>query len=488
MRNNTAKQQIIQHLDDNTARFTTMSDDIWANPELPWKEFRASRLQADFLEKEGFNVTWDIGGMNTAFVAEWGTGKPVIAFIGEYDALPGLSQKRQPEKEAMVEGGPGHACGHNLLGTGMLAGATAAREWLESSNTPGTVRYYGCPAEEGGGAKVYLARAGVFDDIDAALNFHPSSLNTPSKGSCVGVNSVLFRFFGTTAHAGASPHKGRSALDAVELMNVGVNYMREHVKDDVRIHYIITDGGAAPNIVPGEAEVHYVIRAATPDDLQDVTDRVRDVAKGATLMTGTTVEENFQFGYSSVLNNHVLADLQYQAMELIGPIVYSEEDIAFAQTINDAYLRSNSDYVDDAIELLKPPADVVAVLESYRDKPLVGANFPALDENSTKTFSTDVGDLSWVTPLSMLSTACQTTGAVGHSWGVVATGATPIGHKGMMHAAKITAVTAVDLFTDPDHLRRIRQEFGRKRGTGGYRCPIPNAMEPPRYEPEDKER
>jgi aminobenzoyl-glutamate utilization protein B len=329
---------------------------------------------------------------------------------------------------------------------------------------------------------VFLARAGIFDDLDAALNFHPSSLNTPSKGSCVGVDSILFRFFGTTAHAGASPHKGRSALDAVELMNVGVNYMREHVKDDVRIHYIITDGGAAPNIVPGEAEVHYVIRAATPDDLQDVTERVRDVAKGATLMTGTTVEEDFQFGYSSLLNNHILADLQYEAMELVGPITYTEEELAFAQKVNDAYQRSNSDYIDDALELLKPPSDIVDILDTYRDKPLVGANFPALDENTTKTFSTDVGDLSWVTPLSMLSTACHTTGTVGHSWGVVATGGTSIGHKGMMHAAKITAVTAVDLYTDPVHLSRIREEYERKIGTSGYRCPIPDTMEPPRYE------
>jgi aminobenzoyl-glutamate utilization protein B len=485
MNNIKAKQRMIQHIDESASRFTEMSDEIWANPELAWKEFRASRLQADFLEKEGFTITWDIGGMNTAFVAEWGAGKPVIAFIGEYDALPGLSQRRQPEKEAIVEGAPGHGCGHNLLGTAMLAGAYAVRKWLESSDTPGVVRYYGCPAEELGGAKVFLARAGVFDDLDAALNFHPSSLNTPSKGSCSAINSILFRFHGTAAHAGAVPHKGRSALDAVELMNVGVNYMREHVKDDVRIHYIITDGGAAANIVPAEAEVHYVVRAGTPDDLQDVTDRVRDVAKGATLMTGTTVEEDFQFGYSSLLNNHYLAELQYQAMELIGPIVYTDEEIAFAQKVNDAYQRTNSDYIDDAIELLKPPPDIVGILDTYRNKPLVGENFPALDENITKTFSTDVGDLSWVAPVSMLSTACYTSGAVGHSWGVVATGATSIGHKGMMHAAKITAVTAVDLYTDPDHLVRIRQEFERKTGGNGYRCPIPDTMQPPRYSPEE---
>ena len=480
-----AKKGIIQYLDQNMPRFTVMSDDIWTHPELSWREFRAARLQADLLEREGFTVTRDIDGMNTAFVAEWGTGKPIIAFIGEYDALPGLSQKRQPEKEAVIEGAPGHACGHNLLGTGMLAGACAIRHWLEASRISGVVRYYGCPAEEKGGAKVFLAREGAFDDLDAALNFHPGNFNMPSKGSCVGINSVFFRFHGTSAHAGASPHKGRSALDAVELMNVGVNYMREHVKDEVRIHYIITHGGDAANIVPAEAEVHYVIRAGTPDYLAEVTDRVRDVAKGATLMTGTSVEERFEFGYSSLLNNHYLADLQYQAMELIGPIEYTEEEVAYAQKINDAYQRSNSDYIDDAIESLKPPPDVAEMLEAYRDAPLVGANIPPVDENVTKTFSTDVGDLSWVTPLSMLSTACYASGAVGHSWGVVATGATPIGHKGMMHAAKITALTAVDLYSDPEHLRRIREEFERKRGPGGYRCPIPATMQPPRFEPDE---
>jgi aminobenzoyl-glutamate utilization protein B len=465
-----------------------VSDEIWENPELAWKEFRASRLQADFLEKEGFAVTWDIGDMNTAFAAEWGAGNPVIAFIGEYDALPGLSQKSQPKKEPIVEGAPGHGCGHNLLGTGMLAGAYAVRKWLESSAVPGTVRYYGCPAEEGGGAKVFLARAGVFDDVDAALNFHPGSLNMASKGSCNGNDSILFRFHGTAAHAGAAPHKGRSALDAVELMNVGVNYMREHVKDDVRIHYIITNGGAAPNIVPAEAEVHYFIRAAKRDDLQEVTDRVRDVAKGATLMTGTTVEEDYQLGYTSLLNNHYLADLQHRAMELIGPIVYSDAEIAYAQKINDAYARTNSDYIDDTIDFYKPPPEIVAILDTYRDKPLVGENFRALDENITETYSTDMGDLSWVTPVSMLSTACCTTGTVGHDWGVVATGAQSIGHKGMMHAAKITAVTAVDLYTDPDHLVQIRQEFERKTGPDGYRCPIPDTINAPRYEPEEGSR
>jgi aminobenzoyl-glutamate utilization protein B len=323
-------QEIIQWLDENQAVFTDMSDQIWQTPEIAYQEFKSSRLQADYLEKEGFSITWEVGGLNTAFVAEWGAGKPVLGFIGEYDALPGLSQKLQPTKEAIEEGGHGHGCGHNLLGTGAVAGAVAVQKWLQTTGKPGTVRYYGCPAEEKGSGKVFMARAGAFDDLDAALNFHPAYINMADKGSAVGVNAIYYRFFGRTAHAGMAPDEGRSALDAVELMNVGVNYLREHVKDDVRIHYIITEGGKAPNIVPEEAEVYYLIRAAKPDYLSQVVERVRKVAEGAAMMTETRVEIISEAGCSPVLSNHYLSDLQYQAMELIGSIQFTQEEIKFA--------------------------------------------------------------------------------------------------------------------------------------------------------------
>jgi aminobenzoyl-glutamate utilization protein B len=255
------KKYVLQWLEENTARFTEMSDQIWETPEIMWEEFFASRLQAEFLEKEGFSITRDVAGMNTAFIAEWGEGKPIIAMIGEYDALPGLSQKKQATKEAAVEGGPGHGCGHNMLGTAGVAAAVAVQKWLQKSHISGTVRYYGCPAEEGGEGKVFMARAGLFDDLDAAFDYHPGALNATSKGGCVAVQSFRFRFNGVAAHAGGAPHRGRSALDAVELMNVGANYLREHVLDSIRIHYIITDGGQATNIVPETAEVEYCIRA-----------------------------------------------------------------------------------------------------------------------------------------------------------------------------------------------------------------------------------
>jgi aminobenzoyl-glutamate utilization protein B len=475
-------QEIINWLEENQTAFTAMADQIWRTPEVAWHEFRSSRLQAEFLEKEGFSITWDIGDLNTAFVAEWGEGAPLLGFIGEYDALPGLSQKLQPSKAALIEGAPGHGCGHNLLGTGAVAAALAAQKWLQSSGKSGTVRYYGCPAEEKGSGKVFMARSGAFDDLDAAFNFHPAYINMAEKGSAVGVNAIRYRFYGRTAHAGMAPDEGRSALDAVELMNVGVNYLREHVKDTVRMHYIITEGGKAPNIVPEEAEVYYYLRAAKPDYLAEVVERVRKVAEGAAMMTETRVEIRYESGSSPVLNNHYLADLQYQAMELIGPILFSQEEIDYAQQINDAFNGSNEDYINRHIEYYTPDPEMAAVFDQYRDQPLVGANFPPMDQGKVMTGSTDVGDLSWVTPLSMLETTCFPTGTPGHSWGEVASSGMSIGHKGMMHAAKIMAVTAMELYTNPKRLVDIRAEFKRSTGNKPYTPPIPDDIDPPQFQ------
>jgi aminobenzoyl-glutamate utilization protein B len=364
-----------------------------------------------------------------------------------------------------------------------VASAVAVQKWLRAEGIPGTVRYYGCPAEEKGSGKVFMARAGAFDDLDTALNFHPSNINLPSKGGSVGINAIYYRFFGRSSHAGGSPEKGRSALDAVELMNIGVNYLREHVKDDVRMHYIITKGGTAPNIVPEEAEVYYYLRAATPDYLSEVVERVRKVAQGAAMMTETSFEVQFEEGCSSLLNNHYLADLQHQAMQFIGPMTFSQEEMDFAQKINDAFPGTNSDYIDDKIEYYKPPAEVIAALDGYRDQPLIGGNFMALDERIIGTGSTDVGDLSQIVPVSLLRTTCFPTGCPGHSWGNVASAGMSIGHKGMMHAAKIMAITAVELYSDPNHLDPIQEEFKQKTGGKPYVSPIPEGVKAPRYQP-----
>ena len=484
MRNEESIRAVMQWLEDNRSDFIAMADEIWAKPELAFEEYTASRLQADYLQGEGFSIRWNIGGLETAFIAEWGEGKPILGFIGEYDALPGLSQKAQTTKEPVEEGAPGHGCGHNLLGTGAVAGAVAVQKWLESSEVQGTVRYYGCPAEEKGSGKVYMARAGSFDDLDAALNFHPSTVNHPSKGKNVGVVAIFYRFFGRTAHAGGSPHEGRSALDAVELMNVGVNYLREHVKDDVRMHYIITEGGKAPNIVPEEAEVYYFLRANKTDDLAELIDRVKKIAQGAAMMTETSLEIRFEDGCSAILNNHYLADLQYKAMEMVGPIHYTEEEVAFAQGINDSFPGTNSDYIDRLIDHFEPSAAFKTIFEEYRQNPLVGINFPAIDERVMMTGSTDVGDLSRITPVSMLRTTCSPTGVPGHSWGNVASSGMSVGHKGMMHAAKIMAATAVEIYTDPEHLEQIRREFQESTKGVEYIPPIPDDSAPIKYDPE----
>jgi aminobenzoyl-glutamate utilization protein B len=306
----------------------------------------------------------------------------------------------------------------------------------------------------------------------------------PSMGVAVGIRAIYYRFKGRSAHAGGSPHEGRSALDAVELMNIGVNYLREHVKSDVRMHYIITEGGKAPNIVPEMAEVYYYLRAAKLDTLASVIERVNKVAAGAAMMTETTYELRDEIGYSPLLNNHYLADLQYQAMQFIGPIQYTQEEIDFAQKINDGFPGNNASHIEDMIEYYKPSTEYIAILDQYRDSPLIGGNFPAIDGNVIMTGSTDVGDLSQIVPVSMLGTACTPTGVPGHSWGNVAAAGMSIGHKGMLHAAKIMALTAIDIYLEPRHLAAVRQEFDKATQNKKYIPAIPKNMKPPRYEPE----
>ncbi|MBZ0301075.1 MAG: amidohydrolase [Anaerolineae bacterium] len=465
------KQDVADWLDEHEIRFTQMSDEIWANPELKFQEFKASKLQADFLEAEGFEITWDIGGLSTAFAAEWGAGKPVIAFAGEYDALPGLSQKQQSAPEPIIEGASGHGCGHNLLGTGCLAAALAFKEWLAATGNKATVRYYGCPAEEGGSGKVYMGRSGAFDDIDATFNWHPGHINQASKGSLLGVNRYHFRFKGRTSHAAADPHMGRSALDAVELMNIGVNYLREHVSGDVRIHYIITDGGLAPNIVPGTAETYYYIRAHHPDTLADVTRRVIKIGEGAALMTETEFAPVYISSSTSLLSNETLADLQYEVMQALGPIEFTEAEQAYAAQINAHYSEDNKRELANTYQMDMKDAD----------QPLIGNVIPSNDKGRVSPGSSDIGDMSWITPLSMLNTTTWASCASAHSWGAVATGSTSIGYKGMMYAAKVMAISALELILSPERLAAARAEFADALARNPYQCPIPAELPAPSY-------
>ncbi|MEE4194637.1 MAG: amidohydrolase [Anaerolineae bacterium] len=474
------KAQMINWLDQHTPEFTAISDAIWERPELGYHEFFATKLQSEFMEAQGFSITRDIAGMNTAFVAEWGKGKPVFGFAGEFDALPGLSQKPQPTPDPVEDGAPGHGCGHNLLGVGCMAAAVAVKEWLQSTGTPGTVRYYACPAEEGGAGKTFMARDGLFDDLDLAFNYHPMVFNTANKSSCLGVNHIRFVFHGKTAHAGAAPWEGRSALDAVELMNVGVNYLREHVPQDVRLHYVITNGGKAPNIVPDEAEVWYYIRAHEPKTLADVTERVRNIARGAALMTSTKMEEIFESATSSTLPNAYLADLHVAEMQKLGPTTYTKAELDYAATINQA-LDYDYNNLRKRFEGMNLSMEVKEKFLSFVGLPVIGEPIPSYNEGEISGGSTDVGDLSRVVPCCEMTTACWAVGVPGHSWGVTATGKHTIGHKGMMYAAKTMASVAVECYQHPEHIEKAWEEF-HKRQPEGYQCPIPEGIVPPRYE------
>jgi aminobenzoyl-glutamate utilization protein B len=472
------KHDIIQWIEAHREQFISLANAIWEKPELAMQEFFASKLQADYLAEKGFTISFGTGGLNTAFTAEWGNGAPVLGFLGEYDALSNLSQSRSPFPDPLHPGQPGHGCGHNLLGVGGLAAALAVKEWLQASGTPGTVRYYGCPAEESGDGKVFMARTGAFDDLDAAFNYHPGSMNTASKGSSVGVKDVIFRFHGRTAHAGGSPHLGRSALDAVELMNVGVNYLREHVTEKVRIHYTIPHGGDLPNVVPAEAESWYFIRAHKPEELEEVCERIFKIARGAALMTETEAEIIIQGGCSSLLSNHYLADLQYAAMQEVGPIQFTQEEHEYARKIRSHFPEKDMDAMLQTY-LLPKHADVY---EKLNGKALAPENFPAVDEDDIGTGSTDVGDVSWITPLSMLNTTCEPVSSPGHTWATVACSGSSIGHKGMLHAAKIMALAAIDCYSDPLHLQKARAEFAASTHGQPYQCPIPDDVQPRQYE------
>ncbi len=465
------KQDIADWLDEHQLRFTAMSDAIWDKPELQFLEFEASKLQADFLAAEGFRITWDIGGLSTAFVAEWGAGKPVIAFAGEYDALPGLSQKDQQQREPLEVGAPGHGCGHNLLGTGCLAAAVAFKEWLAGSGQAGTVRYYGCPAEEGGSGNVFMGRAGAFDDLDATFNWHPWYINSAMKGSMLSVNRYYFRFYGKSAHAAADPYSGRSALDALELMNIGVNYLREHVTDDVRLHYSILSGGLAPNVVPDYAESYYYVRAYDPQNLEDVSQRVSRIAQGAAMMTDTQVEIAYKSGSTRVLSNEVLADLQYEIMQELGGIDFTEAEQAYAAEINRRFGDAN----------VKTLTERYGLDAQTAQQPLIGAVLPSADKGLVSPGSTDMGDMSWYAPCSMLQTATWASRAAAHSWGVVATGRTSIGHKGMLYAAKVMALAAAELVISPQRLEEAQAEFRAAIARSPYVCPIPPAVSPPQH-------
>ena len=465
-------RELEEWLDERQNRFIAISDEIWANPELALAEFKACQLQADSLAADGFTITRSVGGLPTAFMAEFtqGEGGPKIGFLGEYDALPGLSQEKSPVQLPIVPDGPGHGCGHNLLGTASLAATVTIKEWLQHTGQPGTVRYYGCPAEETGEGKGFMARAGAFADLDAALTWHPGTTNTVWAGSSLAVNNIKYRFKGRTAHAAANPETGRSALDAVELMNIGVNFLREHIPDPARIHYVITNGGGAPNVVPDEAEVWYFIRSPERYQVDELTVRVRKVAEGAALMTETELTEIFQAGSYNMLTNQVLADRMQAVIEELGPIEFEDAERDYARTIAEAFPESLR------LALLKMSKEPAAWL----DAGLPDRTLPIRDRGETMSGSTDVSDVSWNTPTAQFSTTCFPLATPGHSWAITSTGGMSIGHKGMIHAAKVLTIVCAELFEQPDLLSAAKAEFAEATAGRPYVCPIPANVEPRR--------
>jgi len=460
-------------IENNRDFLTEISDKIWEFAEIGFQEFKSSKLLADTLEDYNFKVFRGVAEMPTAFYATYGNGKPVIAILGEYDALPGLSQAAEPVKKAINEGAPGHGCGHNLLGTGSLGAVLAVKQALDDGVAKGTIRYYGCPAEEIFNAKGYMVKHGLFEDVDISLTWHPSFLNMINAMSTLAMNSVAFRFHGQTAHAAADPQNGRSALDAVELMNIGANYLREHVIPDARLHYVITNGGKAPNVVPDEAEVWYFVRAPERHQVERIYERLINIGKGAELMTGTQMEIDFLSASYNTKFNSVVQEVVYSNLKKVGPPNFKTKEKKFAKELSktlpknsiEGYLRFvPSEYMDLAKAVLSQPLNKIIV--------------PPIGEGDVEPGSTDVADVSWVTPLAEINTACEVIGSPGHSWQNVATGGMEIGHKGMLTAAKVLTLSALDFMKNPDLVEKAWKQFEKDHKERKYSFPFPKDQKP----------
>jgi aminobenzoyl-glutamate utilization protein B len=433
------RQAALASLDANYQRYTQVAKQIWDWAEVGYQETRSSALLQEQLRTAGFRIEAGVAGMPTAFVASYGQGKPVIAILAEFDALPGITQDAVPVRQVIQTKDAGHACGHHLFGTGSTAAAIAVKEWLATTGRPGTVRLYGSPAEEGGAGKVYLVRAGLFKDVDVALHWHAGSSNDASADGSLANKSAKFRFRGVSAHAAGAPERGRSALDGVEAMNHMVNMLREHVPDVTRLHYVITSGGSAPNVVPDFAEVFYYVRHPDPADVAKIFDRVVKAAEGAAMGTGTTVDYEVIHGIYALLPNEALARVMDKNLRQVGGVQYTPEEAAFAEKIR-------ATLPEDA-----PPLSSAAEIHPFERRGAEGG-------------STDVADVSWVVPTSGLNTATWVPGTSAHSWQAIAAGGTSIGMKGMLVAAKTLTLTAIDLFSDPKLIAAANAEYRRAVG------------------------
>jgi aminobenzoyl-glutamate utilization protein B len=463
-------QRIWQLVDVRKDAYEALSDRIWEMPEIAYTEYRSVAEHRAMLEKEGFRITENLAGIPTAVMGEAGEGGPVIAILGEYDALPGLSQVAGiAEPKELAPGGHGHGCGHNMLGSAALLAAAAVKNYLAEQGIRGRVRYYGCPAEEGGAAKTFMVREGAFEDVDIAISWHPSATTRVDDARSLAGTRIDFSFKGRASHAAAAPHLGRSALDAVELMNVGVNYLREHMPSDARIHYALIDaGGVAPNVVQASAKVRYSVRAPELAGMRSLLERVKNVAKGAAMMTETAVDMEVFSAVSNLLGNTPLEQAMQRQLEHLGPPPFDAADRKYAADIQATLTAEDiaSAYARIGMAPRKnlPLCDFIVPLGT-RGAPMMG--------------STDVGDVSWVVPTVQARVATCAIGTPGHSWQITAQGKSGQAKKGLVHAAKVMAGVAVDALADPALIARAKADHKARTEATPYECPLPATATPP---------
>ena len=441
------KSEAIADIQSGYNAYKNIALQIWDFAEVGYKEVKSSTLLKNTLRDSGFTLEEGVAGIPTAFVATYGSGSPVIGILADYDALPGLAQEATPEKKPIDGKTAGHGCGHNLFGTASVAAGIEIKKMIASGKLKGTVKVYGCPAEEGGSGKVYMGRAGLFNGVDVVIHWHPANKNATDISGALANKSAKFRFYGTASHASMAPEKGRSALDAVESMDYMINMMREHIPQETRIHYVITNGGKAPNVVPDFAEVYYYVRHPDRQVVQQIFDRMVKAAQGAALGTETKMDYEVIGGTYDLLINKTLAAAMQQNLLKTGGVVYSETEKAFATKLQASFAYK------------APPIDNAA-------------NIDSLMENKDGLGSTDVGDVSWNVPTIGMTAATWVPGTPAHSWQAVACDGTEIGTKGMMVAAKTMALTAIDLFTDPSLLTKAKAEFDHERGSDFKYVPL----------------
>ena len=468
------KQLALDAIDAKAALVAEVSDAVWGYAELSLMEFKSAEKFCAVLEKEGFAVEKGICNIPTAFAASFGSGKPHIGILAEYDALSGLSQKAGGlQKEEVEAGGCGHGCGHNMLGAGALAAILGLKAYLEETHTPGTVTLYGCPGEEGGAAKAFMARDGLWKSLGAAITWHPSDGNEVETGSSNSCIQTQYVFHGIASHAAGDPEMGRSALDAVELMNVGVQFLREHMSSKARIHYAITDaGGRSPNVVQPKASVLYMVRSNHVSEAVELQKRVDDIAKGAALMTGTTFEKKFIDGLADTVPNHTMESVLYENFQAIGVPTYTDEEYAYIDALGKTYPGGDTFLPGTGAKNAPAIAEEVKALRKKSGHAINDFLLPLYQGEAFEPGSTDVGDVSWLTPTAQVHVAVFANGAPGHSWQNVSVGGTSIGHKAAVHAGKVMALGAIDLLEKPELLQKARAEF-EKATAEGYTCPTP---------------